>query len=332
MPVARRGGPQLLGQGLVELPRSLQEPTAQVLELLLPQQDLLAHAGVVVLDRLQRLVEPPVGLGPGPGEPRGVDPLALPGRGEAHRRHEERRPPRPSPPSGAAAPTAGPARRTARARPRPARRPASARRPRPGPGARRSGPRARAPSPSGRPPPAPGRSPGRAAAAAGTRPAAPRGAPRRRRRPRTAAGRSAGSRAWPPGCRRRWPGPSWSRSPRGLLGAHVGRRAQRRAGQRLGRAAGRGRASASARPTSAPGSARPSGLGQAPVDHQRLAVLADDDVARLDVAVQHAPAVGVLDRVADVEEPPQQLAQLQRPPAGVASSAPRRRGSARWPP
>ena len=32
-------------------------------------------------------------------------------------------------------------------------------------------------------------------------------------------------------------------------------------------------------------------------------------------------AVGVVDRVADVEEPPQELAQLQRPPAGVASSA-----------
>ena len=59
------------------------------------------------------------------------------------------------------------------------------------------------------------------------------------------------------------------------------------------------------------------GLGQAPVDDQRLAVLADDDVARLDVAVQHAPAVGVVDRVADVEEPPQQLAQLQRAAAGV---------------
>ena len=60
-------------------------------------------------------------------------------------------------------------------------------------------------------------------------------------------------------------------------------------------------------------------LGQAPVDHQRLAVLADDDVARLDVAVQHAAAVGVVDRVADVDEPPQQLAQLQRPAAGVVS-------------
>ena len=45
------------------------------------------------------------------------------------------------------------------------------------------------------------------------------------------------------------------------------------------------------------------GLGQAPVHHQRLAVLADDDVRRLDVAVQHAAAVGVVDGVADVDEP-----------------------------
>ena len=36
-------------------------------------------------------------------------------------------------------------------------------------------------------------------------------------------------------------------------------------------------------------------------------MLADDDVARLDVAVQDAPAVGVVDGVADVEEPPEQL-------------------------
>ncbi len=54
-------------------------------------------------------------------------------------------------------------------------------------------------------------------------------------------------------------------------------------------------------------------LGQTPVDHQRLAVLADDDVARLDVAMEHAPAMGVVDGIADVGEPAQQPAQLQRP-------------------
>ena len=58
-------------------------------------------------------------------------------------------------------------------------------------------------------------------------------------------------------------------------------------------------------------------LGQAPVDHQRLAVSADDDVRRLEVAVQHAPAVRVGHRVADVDEPVQEVAQLQRAAAGV---------------
>ena len=58
-------------------------------------------------------------------------------------------------------------------------------------------------------------------------------------------------------------------------------------------------------------------LGKPPVDDQRLAVVAHDDIAGLDVAVQDAPVVGIFDGVADVGEPPQQLAQLERPPAGV---------------
>ena len=69
-------------------------------------------------------------------------------------------------------------------------------------------------------------------------------------------------------------------------------------------------------------------LGQPPVDDQGLAVLADDDVARLDVAVQDAAAVGVVDGVADVEEPPQQLAQLQAsdaPSPGLRPPSPRGR-------
>jgi hypothetical protein len=61
------------------------------------------------------------------------------------------------------------------------------------------------------------------------------------------------------------------------------------------------------------------GLGQTPVDHQRLAMLADDDVARLEVAVQHPARVRVLDGVADVEESPQELAQLERTAARVSS-------------
>jgi hypothetical protein len=46
-------------------------------------------------------------------------------------------------------------------------------------------------------------------------------------------------------------------------------------------------------------------------------VLADDDVARLDVPVQDAAAVGIVDGIADIGEPPQQLAQLQRPATGI---------------
>jgi hypothetical protein len=40
-------------------------------------------------------------------------------------------------------------------------------------------------------------------------------------------------------------------------------------------------------------------------------MLAQDDIAGLDVPVQDAPAVRVLDRLAHVEEPTQQFAQLQ---------------------
>ena len=107
-----------------------------------------------------------------------------------------------------------------------------------------------------------------------------------------------------------------------LLGAHISRRAQRRAGQRIGRSRWPRRASASARPTADPGppSRR---LGQAPVDDERLAIFADDDVGRLDIAVEHAPAVGVVDGVADVDEPAQQLAQAP------ASAGPGRRSSLR---
>ena len=59
------------------------------------------------------------------------------------------------------------------------------------------------------------------------------------------------------------------------------------------------------------------GLGQPPVDHQRLAVLAEDDVGRLEVAVDHAAGVGVIDGVADVEEAAEQLAQAPGSTAGV---------------
>ena len=95
------------------------------------------------------------------------------------------------------------------------------------------------------------------------------------------------------------------------------RRAERRARQRLGVAAGRARAAA-APPSSAGRPPAGRRLGQAPVDDQGLAVGAEHDVGRLEVAVQDAPAVGIGDRVADVDEPAQQLAQLQGPLARAA--------------
>ncbi len=102
----------------------------------------------------------------------------------------------------------------------------------------------------------------------------------------------------------------------GLLGAHVGRGPHRRAGQGVGAAAGGARHQ---HPLSevAPRLDPAQRLCQAPVDDQRLAVLADDDVGRLEVAVQHAAAVCVVDRVADVGESPQEPAQLERPSARV---------------
>ena len=62
-------------------------------------------------------------------------------------------------------------------------------------------------------------------------------------------------------------------------------------------------------------------LGQAPVHHQRLAVRAEQDVGRLEVAVDHAPAVGVGHHVADGDEPVQELPQGQVPLPRVAAVA-----------
>ena len=58
-------------------------------------------------------------------------------------------------------------------------------------------------------------------------------------------------------------------------------------------------------------------LGQSPVDDERFAILPEHDVARLQVAVQHAPAMGVGHRVADVEEATQELAEFHGPLARV---------------
>ncbi len=80
-----------------------------------------------------------------------------------------------------------------------------------------------------------------------------------------------------------------------------GRRAQRalHAGDRAGVTAGR--------------------PGQAPVHHERLPVLPQHHVAGLEVAMQDAAAVGVGDRLADVDESAQQAAELE---AGIVGRRP----------
>ena len=50
-------------------------------------------------------------------------------------------------------------------------------------------------------------------------------------------------------------------------------------------------------------------LGQAPIDNERLAVLAEHHIGRLEIAVEHAPAVGVGNRLADIHEMGQQPPQ-----------------------
>ena len=63
----------------------------------------------------------------------------------------------------------------------------------------------------------------------------------------------------------------------------------------------------------------PDRLGQAPVDDQGLAIGAEHDVAGLDVAVQHPPAMCVRHRVAHADEASQQLPQPQDALAPIAA-------------
>ena len=62
-------------------------------------------------------------------------------------------------------------------------------------------------------------------------------------------------------------------------------------------------------------------LGQAPVDDQRLAIRAEQDVGRLQVAVDYTSAVGVGHHVAHGHEPVQELPQGQVPLPRVATVA-----------
>ena len=180
-------GPELA----VEVGGRLQQPVPQVLELLLLEQEVLADAGVERLDRLDGQVVPGLHRGPRASQfgvgvasaswpaSRDQRPAARPWPASARPAPPPARPPRPPAPRPPPSPPSGCARPPQRA---------AGQRLAPGrdrlvghppldvlgqrPAARRSDPPARVPSPSGRPPPAPGRSSGRAAAAAGTRPAA----------------------------------------------------------------------------------------------------------------------------------------------------------------
>ena len=106
--------------------------------------------------------------------------------------------------------------------------------------------------------------------------------------------------------------------PGGLLRAHVRRRAQHRAGPRHRPFVNGARRQ---QRTVAAGRLVPfrKGLGQSPVDDQRLTVLAEHDVARFEIAVQHALAVSEAHCLTDVRETPQQLAERQSPLAGIAA-------------
>ena len=101
-----------------------------------------------------------------------------------------------------------------------------------------------------------------------------------------------------------------------LFGAHVRRRANRRAllgmSGRAERRTGRIRLEL---PMSSAGmsSCLADHLGEPPVDDQGLAIRSQHDVGRLQVAVQHLPAVGEIDGVANVEKPPEQQPKLDAP-------------------
>ncbi len=102
----------------------------------------------------------------------------------------------------------------------------------------------------------------------------------------------------------------------GLFGAHVGRGADGRAG---GGFAGIGllQVAQLALDVVGPDVALAGHLGHAPIQHHRLAELADHDVVGLDVAVDHAARVSESDRLAHVPEGAQQLEPLFQRLAGL---------------
>lgn len=83
-------------------------------------------------------------------------------------------------------------------------------------------------------------------------------------------------------------------------------------GKRRRRPGPRGRGEGDAAGLGPAGVALANRPGQAPVDDQSLAEPPQHHVVRLQVAVQHAAAVGVGDHLADGDEPAQQPAELNR--------------------
>ena len=82
----------------------------------------------------------------------------------------------------------------------------------------------------------------------------------------------------------------------------------------------RRRSSADALPRRLAGSSQR--LGQPPIDDERFAVLAQHDVARLQVAMQNAAAVGIVDRLAHVDQALQEPPELQVVLGGIARPGP----------
>ena len=102
-----------------------------------------------------------------------------------------------------------------------------------------------------------------------------------------------------------------------LFRRHVRRRPHRRARQCFRASTGRRRQEHPFVATRETGLCLAKGLGEPPVDHKGLAIFADDHIARFDIAVENSPRVSVVNGIADVEEPPEQPAELElsrRPP------------------
>ena len=64
-----------------------------------------------------------------------------------------------------------------------------------------------------------------------------------------------------------------------------------------------------------PGSFCPTGM--APVEHECLAISAQHDVARLDIQVNDMPVVRIVQHVADVTKPPEELSEIAGCPRGI---------------